>query len=127
MRDYDHLWGYFHSTKLRWSYGAMKTRPIDEWQRRISALPVPELIAELAAAGFTGVTVDGNGYTDGGERIGAEIEAATQCAPQRGGAGRVEFFTINTARITNLARRKSDRDGRIEDRPLAESAPGSSF
>jgi phosphoglycerol transferase len=127
MHDYDHFWGYFHSTKLRWSYGAMKTRPVDEWQRRVASLPTPELVAELSAAGFRGITVDGNGYADGGERIRSELENATRCAPQSGGAGRVAFFTINPTDKTELARRKSATYGRIDEVPLAESAPGSSF
>jgi phosphoglycerol transferase len=94
MRDYDHLWGYFHSTRVKWSYGAMKGRETDAWQRRVAALPIKEMVAQLAAAQFGGITVDGNAYPDGGAQIRDEIERATGSAPLTGGAGRVAFFQI---------------------------------
>lgn len=62
MNDYDHFRGYLHSTKLRWSYGAMKGRKWDKWQREISLLPIPEFIQTLKSTGFRGLYFDRFGY-----------------------------------------------------------------
>ena len=55
MRDYDHLWGYFHSDRLKWSYGAIKGREGDLWQRRAASEPAAEMVETLRGAGFGGV------------------------------------------------------------------------
>ena len=52
MKDYDLFRGYLHSKNLRWSYGAMKGREGDSWQKQISSVPVGELVLKLAFAGF---------------------------------------------------------------------------
>lgn len=62
MIDYDHFRGYLHSTRLRWSYGAIRGRKSDLWQREISSLPVPEFIQSLRNAGFRGLYFDRFGY-----------------------------------------------------------------
>lgn len=62
MYDYEHLRGYLHSHTLRWSYGTMKGREIDAWQWQVTHLPLPEMVRQLAAAGFQGIYIDRDGY-----------------------------------------------------------------
>lgn len=94
MNDYDLLRGYMHSTKLRWSYAAMKGRADDLWQRKVAALPPAEMVAALKSAGFKGLWLDTDGYADKGASISAQIQAATGTAPLKSQDGRVLFFAI---------------------------------
>lgn len=49
---------YLHSNGLRWSNGASKNSPVENWHERIANLPITNLIAEVEAAGFRGFVVD---------------------------------------------------------------------
>jgi hypothetical protein len=73
MGDYDPLRGYLHSDGLRWSYGAMKGRSDDAWQKSTAALAAPGLVRELRARGFDAVWVQLNGYEDGGAEVKAGL------------------------------------------------------
>ncbi len=50
--DYSHLRGYLYTRTIRWSYGAIKGRDADLWQRMVSMLPPPALAHFLADKGF---------------------------------------------------------------------------
>lgn len=58
--------GYLHSTQLRWSYGAMRGREGDLWQRELAAKPMDQFVETLAFAGFSGIYLDRYGYRDRG-------------------------------------------------------------
>lgn len=76
--EYDHLFGYAHSSSLRWSYGAMKGRPEDWSAVAVSkGIPVRTLLIGAAAAGFDAVWVDRTAYPDGGVAVDATIRALT--------------------------------------------------
>ena len=79
MGDYEHLIGYLHSDGLRWSYGAMRGRPAD-WSAAAGDLPVGQLLPAAAAAGFSGLWLDRNGYEDQGAAIEKQITAVTGLA-----------------------------------------------
>ncbi|MDQ7978071.1 hypothetical protein QYH69_12545 [Paraburkholderia sp. SARCC-3016] len=49
---------YLHSHFIRWSNGASKNSPVDNWHASLSALPVDDLITEIRAAGFAAFVVD---------------------------------------------------------------------
>ncbi|MHB1564980.1 MAG: hypothetical protein ACYCXP_13015 [Leptospirillum sp.] len=49
---------YLHSHNLRWSNGGAKNSPADDWNFRISQLPLNKLIAEVEAVGFSGFVID---------------------------------------------------------------------
>jgi phosphoglycerol transferase len=90
--DYGHFRAYLHSKHTRWSYGAMRGRDTDVWQRDTANLAAPEFIEEIRAAGFDGVWVDLRGYADAGESILAELESVLGRAPLRSEDGTVAFF-----------------------------------
>lgn len=54
--------GYLHTRTLRFSYGAMKEREVDQWQREVSAAPPAELLRRAVLGGFDAVLVDRRGY-----------------------------------------------------------------
>jgi len=72
MLDYELVRPYLHSTDLRWSYGAMRGRPQD-WQEFLVEKPLPEVVAGAAAAGFSAILVDRDGY---GAKEASSLEEA---------------------------------------------------
>ena len=94
MGTYDHARAYLHSRSLRWSFGAMKGRYGDSWQKHAADLPVPEMLRALALAGFSGVYVDRAGYADGGAAVEAGLAEAGGARPIEGAGGRLAFFDL---------------------------------
>jgi phosphoglycerol transferase len=75
MQDSDHFKAYLLSRTLRWSYGAIKDRPADLWQRQVVTLPVERFIEELCVAGFSGILINRTGYADHGAAIEAQLSS----------------------------------------------------
>jgi phosphoglycerol transferase len=96
MQDYDHARGYLHSRHLRWSYGAMKGRDGEAWQEWVAAKPPRALVETLAAAGFSGLYVNRDGYPDRGAGLIAEIARALGRTPWSSDNGRLLFFDLTS-------------------------------
>lgn len=94
MLDYDHLRAYLQSKSLRWSYGAIRGRYGDEWQKSVSLLPVPQFLEHLSLAGFNGVYVDRNGYEDKGVKIESELAQSLGSTPVTDRTGRFAFYPM---------------------------------
>jgi len=58
----DMLRPYLHSSRYRWSAGAVSGMTSAEWNRQTAMLPVPEMLKALAHRGFSGLWVDCAGY-----------------------------------------------------------------
>jgi phosphoglycerol transferase len=100
MSDYDHFRGYVHSRTLRWSYGAMRGRAGDLWQREAATQPPEQLVETLVCAGFAGIYLDRNGYADQGEAVEAELSRILGAAPLVSRNGRLAFFDLSTSPVT---------------------------
>ena len=59
---YEHVRGYIHTKTLRWSFGAMRGREVDLWQREVATLPVKDMLDKLVIRGFDGLFIDRRGY-----------------------------------------------------------------
>lgn len=94
MRDYDHFRAYLHSGTLRWSYGVMKGRQGDIWQKNVSAEPTGQLIRDLALAGFSGVYINRAGYSDNAAKIEQELETALNEKPLTNSNDTLLFFNM---------------------------------
>ncbi len=81
MPDYEQFKGYLHSHTLRWSYGAMRGRDADRWQRGLAGQAMPRVVAELSRRGFQGITVDRRGYVDRGAAIERELTRLLEAQP----------------------------------------------
>lgn len=93
MQDSDHFKAYLLSKTLRWSYGAIKDRPADLWQRQVVTLPTEDFIEELCIAGFSGIFINRTGYADRGVAI--ESQLAKHLGPPLTSAdGRLSFFSL---------------------------------
>ncbi|MGF9562911.1 hypothetical protein AAIH70_05310 [Neorhizobium sp. BT27B] len=56
--SFAHVRLYLHSKALRWSNGASKNSPVENWHSRIAQLPMDQMIDEVRAAGFAGMIID---------------------------------------------------------------------
>ena len=93
-QDFEHVKPYLHSTKLRWSYGAISTDPNDRWQRAVVLKPVPEFIDEIVANGFSGVYINRNGYADGAASLEAQLKTVLRDSPITNRDGTLLFFSL---------------------------------
>ena len=95
MPDYSHLHGYLNSHKLRWSYGAMRGRPVDEWQSEVSSKPPSEMVKLLALQGFAGIYIDRFGYPDKGKIIESGLSQVLGSEPALESQNkRLVFFSL---------------------------------
>jgi phosphoglycerol transferase len=104
MNHYDLFRGYLHSRRLRWSYGAIKGRAADLWQRSLAGKPVGQLAEALSLAGFAGVYVDRYAYPDMAAHLESELSGVLDAAPLVSANGRLSFFPL--ARYTGRLRRR---------------------
>jgi hypothetical protein len=95
LQNYDLLQGYLHSRTLRWSFGAIKGRAVDNWQAIVVTKPVAELVKVLRAAGFSGIYVDRYGYVDGGQKEIASLSDALGSTPLVSRDGRLAYFPLS--------------------------------
>lgn len=94
MLDYDQFVGYLHSKNLRWSYGAMRGRPIDQWQAGVAAEPPDQMVSTVRDAGFSGIFIDRFGYADNGGAIEAQLRTLLKSEPIADSQGRYLFFRL---------------------------------
>jgi len=64
MEPYEPLKLYLHSSHLRWTYGAVKDRTSDLWQRAQLERPKTEFLNNIMIAGFEGIVIDLRGYSE---------------------------------------------------------------
>jgi hypothetical protein len=58
---YEHVRGYLHTRSLRWSFGAMKGREADAWQREVAFAATNEFLQRIVCRGFDGLFLDEKG------------------------------------------------------------------
>ncbi len=66
MRAYGHFRPYLVTDTLRFSYGALKYRPRQQWQLDLEQLPPAELVQELERLGFAALYLNRRAYPDSG-------------------------------------------------------------
>jgi phosphoglycerol transferase len=91
---YDHLRAFLHSHSLRWSFGAMKGREADTWQKQLQERPMDFLVKTLVMHGFAGIYLDRNGYAYDGSQIEAELGALIGIKPLVSASERMSFFSL---------------------------------
>jgi len=94
MQDYEHFRPYLHSKNLRWSYGTIKGRENDRWQKSTANLPADQLLETISLAGFSGVYVDRKGYPDNGAEMEANLANLLDTKPLVSGNGQMVFFDM---------------------------------
>ena len=119
MGGYDHARGYLHTTRTRWSFGAMKGREVDQWQREVAAAEVPEMLRRLVLRGIDGLVIDWRTYSPAASEalsksVSVELRAATATAWHPGNFQ--SFYDLRPYRD----RLKADLGGRYGELARAE-------
>lgn len=92
---FGHVRLYLHSAALRWSNGASKNSPVDDWHLRLSRMPIDQLLAEVQAAGFKSVVVDRLVVSPAEyQRVRKALIEQTRVAPIEDEASRLAFFRL---------------------------------
>jgi phosphoglycerol transferase len=114
MRDYSLFKGYLHSKQLRWSYGAMRGREGDRWQKMVSKLPISELVETASAVGFTGIYIDRFGYGDMGTALEKELMDFLKTDTIISKDGRLFFIKFpDKMHTVELIKKRQAIDGRM--------------
>ncbi len=92
--DYELFKGYLHSKRLRWTYGAMKGRWADAWQKEVGEMPASDQLRVLAFAGFSGIYLDRSGYADHGAAVESRLREVLGSGPLVSGNQRLCFFSL---------------------------------
>jgi phosphoglycerol transferase len=91
---YDLFRGFLHSNSLHWSGGTIKGRSVDYWQREVARLPPEKMVRTLALAGFAGIYLDRNGFSDRGLDIEAGFNRVLGIKPLVSRNERLAFFDL---------------------------------
>jgi len=75
MESYAHLKPYLYSRSLRFSYGSVKGRPRERWQREAVQLGAADLPRTLENYGFAAVMLNKRAYEDRGASLVATFQA----------------------------------------------------
>jgi phosphoglycerol transferase len=95
MGAYDEAAGFIFQPTMNWSFGFMRGRAPD-YPQVLETQPVPEWMTSIAAVGFTGIVVDGAGYT-AEERAFQESQISALAGPPLVSAdGRYSFFDMRS-------------------------------
>jgi hypothetical protein len=94
--SFAHVRLYLHSATLRWSNGASKNSPVDDWHLRMSRLPMDQLLAEMQAVGFKGVLVDRRVVSPlEYQRVRKALLEVANAAPLEDEASKLAFFSLH--------------------------------
>ncbi|HUY35993.1 MAG TPA: hypothetical protein VMV69_24860 [Pirellulales bacterium] len=94
LGEYEHFRPYFHSDSLRWSYGAMKGRAEDLWQRELASRPLDEQVRAIAAKGFRGIYIDRHGFADQAAELESGLSRLLGAQLIESGDRRMSFFQL---------------------------------
>ena len=120
MGCYDHARGYLHTKATRWSFGAMKHREVDTWQREVATAEAPEMLRRMALRGFDGLCIDWRPYAP--EAAAALAKAVLAELREPGptlthARGEQTFYDLRPHRD----RLKSELGGRFDEMARAEA------
>ncbi|OIP95902.1 hypothetical protein AUK40_05615 [Candidatus Wirthbacteria bacterium CG2_30_54_11] len=95
LPDYELFKPYLHSVDLRWSYGGMRGRDADLWNKQESERSVDQLLPDLALAGFLGIYIDRTGYAvDEVSTLESEMAGILQIEPLVSEGGLKAFYPL---------------------------------
>jgi phosphoglycerol transferase len=84
---------YLHSSKLRWSFGAMTGRSSD-WQAALAGAPLKTLLPAVSAAGFSGVYFNPREIANGGASVVSALSHELGVLPLVSSDRHLYFFNM---------------------------------
>lgn len=94
MQSYDPGRPYLHSHALKWSFGAIRGREADGVVRKMTEMPVAEMVAAARRQGFAAIYVDRFGYEDAGQAMESALRALLAQEPIVSPDGRLSLFPL---------------------------------
>lgn len=94
MGDYAHMKGYLHSDRIKWSYGAVRNRKADKWNKELVKKPLAEQIKILKQYGFNGIYIDRFGYQNSANEMIEQLKKMLNIEPLISEGKRRVFFKI---------------------------------
>jgi hypothetical protein len=76
VQGYQMLRPFLYTHNLRFTYGAIRGRPREDWQWDVEKMPVPQMISQLEKYGFAGIYILRACYEDRGEDLLKQLAAA---------------------------------------------------
>jgi len=76
LQGYELLRPYLHTKTLRFSFGANRGRPQDDWQWDVQKMPATNLVATLEKYGFAAIYINRRGFADQAEGLLKQLAAA---------------------------------------------------
>jgi phosphoglycerol transferase len=70
---YEHFRPYYFTDQLRFSFGTVKGRERDLWQEQMEGMPVPDMVRQLEAAGFSALYINRAGFADNASALLGEL------------------------------------------------------
>ncbi len=101
MLDYDHFVAYLHSDNIKWSYGAIKGREGDAWQKRTALKAPEEMVKLLQKEGFRGIYIDRFGFSDNAAVLESKLKIFLKAKPIVSEDERRSFFNITKHNATS--------------------------
>jgi len=90
----DHLVGYIHSDKLKWTYEGDSKTFQTSWYKYTAMSPEEKMLQALYLYDFDGIWIDRHGFRDSGKQIESNLESITGHSPLISNDGRYAFFDI---------------------------------
>jgi hypothetical protein len=75
MGNYEHFRPFIHSRFLRFSYGAVKGRGDEDWQKRVAAEKPATMVKSLEEYGFSALMINRKGFPDFATKVSSELES----------------------------------------------------
>jgi phosphoglycerol transferase len=122
LNAYEMVRPYLHSQRLRWSYGAMRSRPAD-WQASLIRADPATVLPAVAAVGFQGLYVDRNGYGKP-DTLRRTLVALARVRPLVSSNGRLEFYDLRGYARRLRAQRSPAELAQLRARVLSGRAAG---
>jgi phosphoglycerol transferase len=94
---YSPLRPYLHSRVLRWSFGGMRGREGDGWNRALERLPLDERVRVLRQYGFAGIVIDRQALRRRGDDVAAELEGLGLVRPIASADGSLRYYEMPPA------------------------------
>ncbi|MBQ4283427.1 MAG: hypothetical protein IJB96_05805 [Lachnospira sp.] len=95
MDPLEHLTGFLHSDKLRWTYGTMPESDSDIWYEETAGLTAEDMVVAVSDKGFDGIYINRAGYEKKDwEALETELSEILGVKPIVSKDGRLSFFKI---------------------------------
>lgn len=90
-----HLSAYFHSERLRWSFGTIAGSEADDWCQSTAKLSAVDMVEHISQRGFSGIYIDRKGFSaEEWQALENGLQECLNRKPVVSGDGEKSFYKI---------------------------------